>query len=160
MKITKNNVTKLAAGLGAVAGMRTTIAPAVVSHFLSNNPKKALGKSKLSFMQSSAASIITKVLSLAEITGDKLPAAPDRIVLQQTLPRVLSGAFVGAVLFQATKGSLAKGMLIGGASAFASTYVSFYIRKYLGNIPYLKDPILGAVEDVVAVRSGMSLLHK
>lgn len=159
MKITKNNVARLSAGLGAVAGMRATIAPAIVSHFLSNNPKKALRKSKLAFMQSPAAGIITKVLSAAEITADKLPAAPDRIAFPQILPRVLSGALVGAVLFQAGKSNIINGIMIGGASALAATFASFYLRKNLAKIPYVKDPLLGAVEDVLAVRSGASLMN-
>lgn len=159
MKITKDNVATLSAGLGAVAGMRTTIAPAVLSHFLSKNPKKALRKSNLSFMQSPTAAIITKVLSAAEITADKMPGAPNRTIFAQTLPRVLSGALVGAVLFQASKQNIVNGILIGGASALASTYASFYLRKLLNKVPYLKDPVLGAAEDVLAVRSGMSLMN-
>lgn len=158
MKITKDNVAKISAGLGAVAGMRVTLAPAIVSHFLSNSPNRALKKSKLAFMQSPAAGIITKVLGAAEITADKLPAAPDRISLPQLLPRVLSGALVGAVLFQAGKSSLVNGILIGGASALAASFASFYMRKSLSKLPYVKDPLLGAIEDVLAVRSGASLM--
>jgi uncharacterized membrane protein len=86
MKITKNNVTTLSAGLGAIAGMRASLAPAIVSHYLNKRPKSALKKSKLSFIQTPAAGIVTKVLGAAEITADKLPAAPDRIILMQTLP--------------------------------------------------------------------------
>lgn len=74
------------------------------------------------------------------------------------MAKVLSGAFVGAVLFQTVKQSLAKGILIEGASALAATYVSFYARMYLTKVPYLKDPMVGAVEDVVAGRSGLSLM--
>ncbi|AHM58856.1 hypothetical protein D770_02945 [Flammeovirgaceae bacterium 311] len=158
MKINKNNVARLSAGLGAVAGMRTTIAPAVLSHYLSHNPKKSLAKSKLGFMQSSTAAVVTKILTAAEIVADKLPAAPNRIIFSQTLPRVLSGAFVGAVVYKAGKQSSVEGILIGGASALAATYASFYIRKLLGKIPLVKDPLLGVIEDVVAVRSASSMM--
>ncbi len=158
MKITKNNVVKLSAGLGAVAGMRAAIAPAIVSHYLSNNPRKAVAKSNLAFIQSPTAGVVTKVLGAAELTADKLPAAPNRIAFAQTLPRVLSGAFVGAVLSQAAKTNIITGMLVGGASALATTYVSFFLRKMLSNIPYVKDPILGAVEDYVAISSGAALM--
>lgn len=158
MKINKNNVAKLSAGLGAVAGMRTTIAPAVVSHYLSRNPKKALAKSRLGFIQSPTASMVTKLLTAAEVVADKMPAAPNRIIFAQTLPRVLSGAFVGAVIYKAGKQSAAEGVLIGGVSALAATYASFYLRKLLGKVPLMKDPLLGAVEDVMAVRSASSLM--
>ena len=158
MKITKDNAVKLSAGLGAIAGMRTTIAPAVVSHYLSKNPKSALAKSKLAFMQSPTAAVVTKALSLAEMTTDKLPGTSDRIILPQTLPRVLSGALVGAVIFQASKQKITNGILIGGAAALVATFASFYIRKYLSKVPYVKDPLLGAAEDYVAVSSGASLM--
>lgn len=157
MKFTKDNVVQLSAGLGAVAGMRASIAPAIASHYLSKNPKKALAKSNLSFMQSPTTAAVTKVLGGAEFVADKMPGAPNRIAFAQILPRVLSGALVGAAIYQAGKKDATEGMLIGGVSALAATFVSFYARKLLGKIPYLKDPVLGAVEDVLAVRSGTSL---
>ena len=150
---------KQAIGLGAVAGMRATVAPAVTSHFLSKHPNSLLLNSKLSFIQSPVTAVITKILSAAEISGDKLPDGPDRIVLPQIAARVASGALVGATVFTANKESAIKGMLVGGASALAATFITFYARKYLDKIPHVKDAFVAVAEDALAVSSGVKLIN-
>ena len=147
-------------GLGAVAGMRATMAPAVASHYLSNHPNPALSRSALKFMQLPLTALVTKLLSVAEITGDKLPDSPDRIVLPQVMARVASGAFVGATIFKANQQSFLKGMLLGGVSALAATYATFYLRKYIDTLPHIKDGAVGAVEDVLAIGSGLSIISR
>ncbi|MBD1392700.1 DUF4126 family protein [Mucilaginibacter glaciei] len=145
-------------GLGAVAGMRATMAPAVASHYLSNHPDPALSRSSLRFIQLPVTAIVTKLLSVAEIAGDKIPNGPDRIILPQLLARVASGAFVGATIFKANRKSVFEGMILGGVSALAATYASFYARKYADKLPFLKEPFSGAVEDAVALGTGISIL--
>lgn len=159
MKNSYKHALKQAIGLGAVAGLRATIAPAVASNYLSKHPNTALAASKLKFVQSPVTSIVTKVLSAAEISGDKLPNAPNRIILPQIAARVASGALVGATIFVANRESLLKGALIGGASALAATFGSFYARKYLDKIPHVKDAVVGAVEDTLAIGSGVKLIN-
>lgn len=138
--------------------MRATIAPAVASHYLSNHPNPALSRTALRFIQMPVTAIITKLLAAAEITGDKIPNGPDRIALPQVLARVASGAFVGATIFKANRQSVIDGILIGGASALAITYGSFYVRKYADKLPFVKEPFSGIVEDAVALGTGISIL--
>nr|WP_294944379.1 DUF4126 family protein [uncultured Mucilaginibacter sp.] len=153
-----SNVILQTVGLGAVAGMRATMAPMVASHYLSNHPNPALSRSSLRFIQLPVTAIITKLLSVAEITGDKIPNAPNRIAPAQLLARVASGAFVGATIFKANRLSVVDGILLGGASALAATFASFYLRKYADKLPFAKGPIAGTVEDVVALGTGISIL--
>jgi uncharacterized membrane protein len=145
-------------GLGAVAGMRATMAPAVASHYLSNHPNPALSRSSLRFIQLPVTAVITKLLSVAEITGDKIPGAPDRISLPQLLARVASGAFVGATIFKANRQNVINGILLGGASALAVTFASFYLRKYADKLSFVKEPITGVIEDAVALGTGISII--
>lgn len=145
-------------GLGAIAGMRATMAPAVASHYLSNHPNPALSHSSLKFIQSPVTAVITKLLSAAEITGDKIPGTPNRIVLPRLAARVISGAFVGATIFKANRQSIVQGMVLGGASALAATFASFYIRKYIDKLPHVKDQVTGAFEDALAIGSGIAIL--
>ena len=152
------NVIWQTVGLGAVAGMRATMAPMLASHYLSNHPNPALSGTALRFIQMPVTAVITKLLSVAEIAGDKLPGTPDRIGMPQLLGRVVSGAFVGATIFKANRQSVIDGMLLGGASALAATFASFYLRKYADKLPHVKDPVVGAVEDVVALGTGLSIL--
>lgn len=154
----QSNVLLQTIGLGAVAGMRATLAPAVASHYLSNHPNPALSRSALRFIQMPVTALITKLLSAAEITGDKLPDTPNRTIPPQLLARVASGAFVGAVIYKANKQNMVEGMLLGGASALAATFASFYVRKYADKLPFVKDSVAGAVEDFVALGTGISII--
>ncbi len=146
-------------GLGAVAGLRATIAPAAASNYLSKHPDVDLKSSKLRFIQKPITAIITKVLSAAEIAGDKSPKSPNRIAAPQVLARVASGALVGATIFRANRESMLQGALIGGGSALAATFASFYARKSLDKLPHVKDTFVGAFEDAIAIGSGVKLMN-
>lgn len=154
-----SNVILQTVGLGAVAGMRATMAPMVASHYLSNHPNPALSRSSLRFIQMPVTAVITKLLSVAEITGDKIPDGPDRIHPAQLMARVASGAFVGATIFKANKLSVIDGILLGGASALVATFASFYLRKVVDEIPFVQEPMTGAVEDAVALGTGLSIIN-
>ena len=124
-----NNGTKVtlqAIGLGAVAGMRASLAAAVTSHYLSNHPNPAISRSMFRFIQLPVTAVVTKIASAVEITGDKIPGAPDRIVPAQVMARVISGAFVGATIFKANRQNVLQGALLGGVSALAVTFGSFF----------------------------------
>ncbi len=155
-----NSLVKKAAGLGALAGLRTTIPPAVISHFKNNDPDAALAHSNLGFIQSPAAAIITKIAGMAEASADKAPGAPDRIAVAQVLPRVASGALVGAIVFQANRGNVIKGTIIGGVAALAATYASFYLRKRLKKVPFVKDSVLGLLEDMFVLNGSKLILNQ
>ena len=150
---------KQAAGLGAVAGLRATMAPAIISHYLSSKNSSGLENSILKFIQSPVSPFITKALSAFEITGDKIPGMADRTITPQLMARIASGAFAGAVVSKANGDNVLKGILVGGIAAVASTYASFYIRKYASKIPYVSDPVLGIAEDFIAMRSGNALMQ-
>lgn len=145
-------------GLGVIAGMRTTFAPAIASHFLSKKHNAALSKSKLGFMQSPVTAIVTKVMSVGEIIGDKLPNAPDRIVAPSVAARAASGAFAGALISAAGDDNVAKRILIGGATAIAATFGTYYLRKYISENTFVKEPATGAVEDAIAIGMGALLM--
>jgi uncharacterized membrane protein len=146
-------------GLGNLAGIRSMAAPAIVFQHFNKHNSQNLADSKLGFAQSSSAALAASVLSALEVAGDKLPGVPDRIILPQVLGRVASGALVGAVLFQAEKEEWVKGAVIGGISALAATYVSFFARQFFGKIFAVKEPYAGALEDAIAFGGGSALMR-
>jgi len=158
MKRNRKKALKLALGLGAIAGMRATFAPSLASQFLNNKSFKSLSKSNLRFIQLPVSNVITKILSTGEIVGDKLPAAPDRTSAPQLITRVISGALVGATIFQAYKQKRITGIVLGGLSALAMTYASFYTRKYIAKAYKIEDTILGGIEDLIAIGTGAGLI--
>lgn len=159
MKKGFDKTSKQALVLGLISGLRATIALSIAAHYLSKQPNSTVAKSKFGFIQSPVTAIVTKLLSAAEITVDKLPFTANRIIAPQLLVRIAAGSFAGAIVSTANKDSVAKGILIGGATALASTYSSFYLRKNLSNSSYLKEPWTGVVEDALAVGSGVLLMR-
>lgn len=154
MKIIKNNSVKLAIGLGAIAGMRSMMAPAILSHYLRRRPANGLTNSKLEFLRTSIFDKAAKFLTAGEVFGDKMPQTPDRIAAGALAGRLISGAFVGAAVFKHKNEKLWKGALIGGISSVASSFIFFYLRKQLHTKAHIHDKILGTVEDIIAVGSG------
>lgn len=146
-------------GLGIISGMRATFASAVMSHYLSKEHNVALSKSKLGFMQSPVTATVTKLLSTGEIVGDKLPNIPNRIGAPPLMARVAAGAFAGAVICTANKDSIAKGIFIGGATALAATFGAYYLRKYVSENTFIKEPATGSVEDSIAIGTGALLMR-
>src|SRR4051794_6693383 len=82
-----------ALGLGLISGTRATLATTIAAHYLSRQTNKNLQRSRLRFIQRGASSVVTKVLTAAEIAGGKLPNVPDRTTPAALLARVPSGAF-------------------------------------------------------------------
>jgi len=145
------------AGLGVLAGMRATSAPAITSHILSHHHSKNLTHSPLRFMQSNTVATVLKVLAVGELIGDKSPTAPNRIKAGGVIGRCLSGALAGASIYKASGNSPYLGALIGSSVACMSTYVSFYLRKATVKNTHIIDPLIGALEDSLVIGAGIGL---
>lgn len=141
-----------AISLGAKAGLRGMVAPALVGYFLDYQTDNLFGKSK----SGNKNTVISKVLSGK---GKQFPLNPNRRMLTpRSLSRVASGAMAGASLFRANKGGVVKGLLLGGASALAVTVASHYLQEYLHKQSKSKDPLLSAVG--LLINAGNHFLNK
>ncbi|OKS86638.1 DUF4126 family protein [Mucilaginibacter polytrichastri] len=144
--------------LGIIAGMRSMAAPAITSHILSHHHSKALEGSPLNLMQSEKVALVLKVLAVSEFVGDKMPSAPNRIKPTALGARFLSGALAGASIYKAAGGNAITGALLGGATAAASTFASFYIRKATVKKTGILDPVIGFIEDALVAGGGAKLI--
>lgn len=142
-------------GLGAIAGMRSMTAPALLSNELSKAPTEALVGSPLRYLQHGPVATGLKLLAASELIGDKMPGMPDRIDPPALLSRAASGALVGATIFTVHRDSWLKGAAIGAAAAVAATYGSFYLRKLMNK--YAPNAVSGAVEDALTLASGLAI---
>jgi uncharacterized membrane protein len=145
-------------GLGTLAGMRAMSAPAITSHILSHHHSRNLEGTPLNLMQSEKVALVLKVLAVSEFLGDKLPSAPNRINPTALTGRFLSGALAGASIYKASGNNAMAGALIGGATAAASTFVSFFIRKNTVKRTTIIDPVIGMIEDALVAASGATLV--
>lgn len=156
MKITTNAFSR-AIGLGIIAGMRTFMAPAVVSHMYSRYPSKALHRSPLNFIQIITTSKIFKVLAAGELVADKLPDTPNRTSAPGLIGRTLSGALCGAAIYKASNKKAYIGGLVGGTAAVASALGCFYLRSAIAKSKILPDAIVGGIEDAVSIAAGVTI---
>jgi len=93
------------------------------------------------------------LLAVGELVADKLPFTPARTRALSVAFRVLSGAAVGAAIFTAQRKHPAPGILLGTVGALAATYGMYEARRQIDARLHAPDPLVGAVEDLIAVGS-------
>jgi uncharacterized membrane protein len=134
--------------VGLVAGLRSMMAPAVVSWF-ARTGSLAVGGTALAFMGFRYTPILFTVLALGELVNDKLPKTPSRKAPGPFIGRVLTGALSGATVGAAGE-SLALGLTLGALGAVAGTLGGAAIRGKLAGA-FGRDLPAALLEDVAAI---------
>lgn len=138
----------LALLIGVVAGLRAMTAPAAVAWgaYLGWLP---LSGTWAGFMGHWIAVAIFTVLALVELVGDQLPSTPSRKVPVQFGTRLVSGAFVGAIIGTAGGAPIA-GLVAGIVGAAIGTYGGAEVRSRLAGA-FGRDLPAALIEDAVAI---------
>ena len=131
--------------MGAVGGMRAVTPLAAVAN-AARDGLLPRGTGAPRWLSSRFASAATGALALAEMAGDKMKSAPDRIVVAGLLARCATGAIAGAALAPARQRRT--GALLGAAAAVGASYVTFRLRMFALR-RYGQTPT-GVVEDAIA----------
>lgn len=95
----------------------------------------------------------TVALAAAEMAGDKMKSAPDRIEPLGLVARALTSAYAGAAL--APRGERTAGAILGVAVALGASYVGWRLR--CAAMERYGQTATGAVEDAVVLGSGLSI---
>ena len=95
----------------------------------------------------------TAALTVAEMVGDKLKSAPDRIVPIGLAVRSVTAAYAGAAL--APRDQRALGALVAVGTALASSYVGWRIR--CAAMRRYGQTATGLVEDAVVLAGGLAI---
>ena len=144
--------------LGIVAGMRSMMAPAVLAIALSRRPELAPAVSPAQWFASRTLAIILGLASLGELIGDKLPWVPNRTSAGPLVWRLATGAITGAALVQLGHINSWIGAACGAIGALIGTFGGFHARRFMGRITGIKDPFIGALEDVIAIALAASVV--
>ena len=147
------------AGLAALTGARSMMGPALLSRQLRKQPSRRLGRSRLALMQSSRTAKVLTGLAAGELVGDKLPNCPNRTDPPALIGRALSGALIGATMATRQRQPRRTGALVGAMSAVVGTYVTFHLRKRLGQTTGFPDPVWAVLEDGLVIAAGRRLLR-
>jgi uncharacterized membrane protein len=135
--------------IGAVAGLRSMTAPAVVS-WGARLGWLHLENTWLSFLGSAVTPYILSVVAVGELINDKLPKTPSRKAPVPFAGRIVVGALCGAALgapSQALTGAALAGML----GAVAGTLGGYEFRTRLVRATGGKDFPIALLEDVIAI---------
>ena len=140
--------------IGAVAGMRSMTPIAAVSAAQNRGDlPEDNGAPALLGHPAVAAGLLA--LAAGELVGDKLPSAPDRIIVPGMAARLVTGAIAGAAL--APRDRRVAAAALGAAGAFAASYLTFNARvaamRRFGQVP------TGLIEDAIAVGAAAALVR-
>lgn len=138
--------------IGVVAGLRSMMAPAVVSWAAYYGSISVAG-TWLSFFGNPWTVGVLTLLAVGELVTDLLPSTPDRTVPLQFSGRILTGALSGAAVV-AGSGSLTAGALCGVIGATLGTLAGAAGRREL--LHALKcNPLAAVTEDTIALALGL-----
>ena len=156
IEISKQNTFAQVAALGAVAGLRAMMPPALFSYAATHGSKQRLGGN---FPASPTVYFITALLSAGELIADKLPSTPNRTETVGLAARIVSGGAIGGLLCAADKKSVAAGVALGVATAIAAAYAGQETRRAVSERTGIPSAALGAVEDLIAFGIGAAALE-
>jgi len=154
-----NYLFAFAVGIGVVAGLRSLMAPAVVS-WAAHLGWLNLHGSSLAFMESTLAAAIFSLLAIGELIADTLPKTPKRTAPAPLLARILTGGLCGACLYVSAKQSLFIGALFGGIGGVIGAFGGYEIRRRLGNELNVKDIFIALFEDLIAIALACFLVSR
>ena len=152
-------LTTRALALGAVAGLRSAMAPALLSRAASGPGVGQRGDTVYAAFTLPNVSTLLTLAAIGELVVDKLPILPDRIAIAPLAGRAASGALVGAALFAAENASDQVGALLGALGAVAGASAGYYARVTATDSLGVPDLVVALVEDAVAVAGGFLALR-
>ncbi|MGC2223950.1 MAG: DUF4126 family protein [Methylocella sp.] len=135
--------------IGVVAGLRTMIAPAVVS-WAAYFGWVHLEGTWLAFLSYAWTPYILSALAIAELVADQLPKTPSRKVPMQFGARIVTGALCGTAL-EASGGTWIGGLVAGAVGAVAGTLGGYEFRTRLVAATGGRDLPIARLEDAVAI---------
>lgn len=144
------NIILLCLGIGLVAGMRSMLAPAVVS-WAAYLGWLDLAESGLRFMASPISVAVFSLLALGELIADKLPFIPSRTEPGPVVVRLLSGGLSGACLGWSATQSWMNGAAAGAIGAIIGAFAGYHIRRRLTTGAGMKDFFVALPEDLIAL---------
>lgn len=147
-------------GLGVTAGMRTQMPLALISAKSNHAENARLLPTTLRLFSRRSVAIGLGLSAAGEVVVDKLPVAPSRLRWGPLVGRLGFGAAAGAVLARGSGSTAWLGGTVGATGALAGTLAGYTFRVQGHRVTHLPDPVLAALEDVVAVSIGLLSLSR
>jgi uncharacterized membrane protein len=157
--MTASEIFLLAFLLGVVAGLRSLTAPAVLA-WAAHHHWLNVHNTPLSFMASTAATVIFILLAVGELIADQLPSTPSRTAPPGLIARIVTGGLCGAGIAAAGSQSLVIGAILGIAGALIGTFGGHWARTGLVKALKVPDLVIATLEDIVAIGGGLFIVSR
>ncbi|MHB0766056.1 DUF4126 family protein [Stutzerimonas sp. NM35] len=148
-----------ALAIGAVTGMRSMLAPTMVSRALNRRDDLDGAGEAAQWLTSDVARTALVPLAASEVLGDKMPFAPDRTIAPSMMFRAFSGGVSAAALAGVRREPARVPVLLGATAALIAAKIGLSLRK-----PYQPRPLLnaalGLAEDCLALAIGSAGLRR
>lgn len=159
----------LAAGLGAISGVRSMSGLALLSrrqHLrtddrLGRRIRSRLfadGRSLVSVLSTKYADMATAAMAAGEMAADKGADLPPRTDLPSLIGRATFGALSGVVVAEMRSGNRVSAALVGAVSAVGSAHLFYRLRKVVTETTTIPDWAVGLAEDVLVLAAGKRLV--
>lgn len=157
-----------ALGLGALAGMRSLAAPAILSRQAARGSAAGgawsngldLDRTGFGWLGRPFYATILGLLAAGEGAGDKVPGIGKRTRPFSLALRAASGALVGGAIFAGEEEPPVLGAIFGAGAAITMTFLAYWIRKRIAQSGRVNDKALGLGEDLIVAALGAGLLRK
>lgn len=150
----------LAAGFGAVIGMRSMLGPMLISRALVRRGASVPQSGVVGRLASRPVANTLTALALSEMAGDKYNRMPDRTAAPLLGMRMGASALAGAAVGRLHRRSAIGAAAAAVAAATAASFASLFLRRRLASSTRLPLPAAGVVEDIAAVTAGYGLARK
>lgn len=137
--------------LGVVAGMRSMMPLAVLALTMSRRPEIVPAAAPIRWFAMLPVAIILGLAAIGELVVDKLPSCPNRTALGPFVGRLITGGLAGAALVQTGHINAWIGAALGAVGAVLGTFGFFHARRFVGRVTGIRDPLVGTLEDVIAI---------
>jgi uncharacterized membrane protein len=154
-----SQVLVLAFLIGAVAGLRSMTAPAIVAWAV-HEDWLPLHHTRLEFMGATATVVIFTVLAVVELITDKLPSTPSRLAPAGLIARAIFGGLSGATVALGGEQSVALGVVLGVIGSAAGAFGGHAARSRLVRALKVRDWVIAVSEDVVAIVAGLAVVSQ
>jgi uncharacterized membrane protein len=140
--------------IGIVAGMRSLTPIAIIS-WAAQRSQPAKSSSLPGILSSPRVSKVALAMAAAELLGDKLPSAPDRIITPGIVARVATGAIAGMAV--APRREQCIGAVLGATAAVVAAYASLGLRQRA--MRKGGQASTGIIEDALAVGAAILVIR-
>lgn len=161
---TLTNPYLLAAGFGAIVGVRSMAGPMLLSRGLLRRGASIPHTGVVARLASRPLARGLTAFAISEMAGDKFKRMPDRTRAPLLGMRLASGALAGVAVGRVHNRNTFASAAVGAAAAVAATFASLFVRRRLAQATRLSPGIalgvVGAVEDAAILAGGYGLTRK